>query len=116
MQDRDSASAASALVEAKIHRLARRLAIADAELGRLVGFEGSTRAAKQASEKVDAALSTIETILATWAEIAGEEAAIRFKSHPLPGWSGKTAYELVAEGSGPLVLEYLGAAKAGVYA
>lgn len=115
MQDKDSASAASAIVEAKIHRLAKRLGMADAELGRLVGFE-ATKAAKQAWEKIDAALITIEMILATWAEMVGEEAAIRFKNQPLPGWSGKTAYDLVAEGSAPLVLEYLEAVKAGVYA
>lgn len=116
MQDRDSASAASALVETKIHRLAPRLGISDAELRRVVGLDRSTRAAKQASEKADAALSTIEIILATWAEMAGEEAAIRFRSQSLPGLSGKTAYDLVAEGSAPLVLEYLEAVTAGVYA
>ncbi|WP_293798882.1 DUF2384 domain-containing protein [uncultured Bosea sp.] len=115
MQDRDSASAASALMEATSHRLARRLGITVAELDRLVGFEGSTGATKQASEKVDAALSTIEMVLKTWAEMAGEEAATRFKSLPLPGLSGKTAYDLVAEGRAPLVLEYLETVKAGVY-
>jgi len=116
MQHRESANPASALVEARIHRLAQHLGIPDAELGRLVGIESSTRAAKQASEKVDTALSTIEIILATWTEIAGEEAAIRFRNQSLPGLSGKTAYDLVAEGRAPLVLEYLEAVKAGVYA
>lgn len=116
MQDRDSPSAASALLEAKIHRLAQRLGISDAELARLVGFEESTRAAKQASEKIDAALSRIEMILATWAEMAGEEGAIRFSCQPLPGWSGRTAYDLVAGGHAPRLLEYLEAVKAGVHA
>lgn len=116
MQDKDSASAASALVEAKIHRLAKRLGITDAELFRLVGFEGGTSVSKQVLEKADAASSAIEMVLATWAEVAGEEAATRFKSLPLPGLSGKTAYDLVAEGNAPLVLEYLEAVKAGVYA
>ena len=118
MQDRDSASAASALIEARIHLLARRLGITDAELDRLVGFEGSTRVTKHTAEKVDAALSMIELILAASAEMAGDEsrAAIWFKHQPIPGWSGKTAYDLVAEGNAPLVLEYLEAVKAGVHA
>ena len=52
------------------------------------------------------------------AEMAGDEnrAVIWFKHQPIPGWAGKTAYDLVGEGKSDKVLAYLEAVRSGVYA
>ena len=57
-------------------------------------------------------------ILTMAEEMAGDEqrAAIWFKHQPIPGWAGKTAYDLVQEGKADKVLAYLEAVKSGVYA
>ena len=57
-------------------------------------------------------------ILAMATEMAGNEhrAVIWFKHQPIPGWAGKTAYDLVGEGKADKVLAYLEAVRAGVYA
>lgn len=57
-------------------------------------------------------------ILAMASEMAGDEnrAAIWFKHQPIPGWAGKTAYDLVGEGKADKVLAYLEAVRSGVYA
>jgi hypothetical protein len=39
-----------------------------------------------------------------------------FEQQPIPGWAGKTAYELVQEGKADKVFDYLEEVKAGVYA
>jgi uncharacterized protein (DUF2384 family) len=51
-------------------------------------------------------------------ELAGDEqrALIWFEQQPIPGWDGKTAYDLVQEGKAGEVFDYLEAVKAGVYA
>ena len=100
------------------HRLSEQLGVTQAELARLVGVARNTLTAKSATRKVDAALSPIVRILAMAAEMAGDEtrAVIWFKHQPIPGWAGKTAYDLVGEGKAGQVLEYLEAVRAGVYA
>ena len=67
---------------------------------------------------MDAALSPIVRILSMAAEMAGGEnrAVIWFKHQPIPGWAGKTAYDLVGEGKADQVLAYLEAVRSGVYA
>ena len=57
-------------------------------------------------------------ILALAKEMAGDKqrAAIWFEHQPIPGWAGKTAYDLVQEGRADQVLAYLEAVKSGVYA
>ena len=45
-----------------------------------------------------------------------QRAAIWFKHQPIPGWAGKTAYDLVGEGKADQVLAYLEAVRSGVYA
>jgi len=74
--------------------------------------------ARSRARKVDAALSPVARILAMASEMAGTEqrAAIWFKHQPIPGWAGKTAYDLVREDKADKVLAYLEAARAGVYA
>ena len=63
-------------------------------------------------------LSPVVRILAMAAEMAGDEnrAVIWFKHQPIPGWAGKTAYDLVGEGKSDKVLAYLEAVRSGVYA
>jgi hypothetical protein len=100
------------------HRLSEQLGVTQAELARLVGVARNTLTAKSATRKVDAALSPIVRILAMAAEMAGDEnrAVIWFKHQPIPGWAGKTAYDLVGDRKAAKVLEYLEAVRAGVYA
>jgi len=99
-------------------RLRAALGITRAELAKLVGVARNTLAAGTAARKADQALSPLARILAMATEMAGSEgqAAIWFKHQPLPGWAGKTAYDLVAEGKSGEVLKYLESVRAGVYA
>jgi hypothetical protein len=57
-------------------------------------------------------------ILTLAKEMAGDEqrAVFWFKHQPIPGWAGKTAYDLVQEGRADQVVAYLEAVKSGVYA
>ena len=88
------------------------------ELSRLIGVARNTLTAKSGQRKVDQALSPVVRILAMATEMAGNEhrAVIWFKHQPIPGWAGKTAYDLVGEGKANKVLAYLEAVRAGVYA
>ena len=99
-------------------RVADQLGVNLGELAKLVGLARNTLAAKTAARKVDAALSPIVRILAMAGEMAGDQqrAAIWFKHQPIPGWAGKTAYDLVGEGKPDKVLAYLEAVRSGVYA
>lgn len=99
-------------------RLSEQLGISMSELAKLSGLARNTLSAKSPSRKVDAALSPIVRILAMAAEMAGDEgrAVIWFKHQPIPGWAGKTAFDLVLEGKSTNVLEYLEAVRSGVYA
>ena len=99
-------------------RVAELLGVNLTELAGLIGVARNTLAAKAGARKVDAALSPIVRILAMAGEMAGDEqrAAIWFKHQPIPGWAGKTAYDLVREGKSDKVLAYLEAVRSGVYA
>ena len=99
-------------------RVSELLGVTLAELARLIGVARNTLTAKSGQRKVDQALSPVVRILAMAAEMAGDEhrAAIWFKHQPIPGWAGKTAYDLVGEGKADKVLAYLEAVRAGVYA
>ncbi|SDH14152.1 MbcA/ParS/Xre antitoxin family protein [Pelagibacterium luteolum] len=98
--------------------LATQLGITQSELAKLAGLARNTLSAKSATRKVDLALSPIVRILTLAADMAGDEkrAVIWFKHQPLPGWAGKTAYDLVSESKSAEVLSYLEAVRAGVYA
>jgi hypothetical protein len=100
------------------HRVAALLGVTNSELARLAGVARNTLTAKSGARKVDQALSPIVRILAMAAEMAGDEsrAVIWFKHQPIPGWAGKTAYDLVAESKADKVLAYLEAVRSGVYA
>jgi uncharacterized protein (DUF2384 family) len=56
-------------------------------------------------------------ILTMAEEMAGnkQRAATWFEQQPIPGWDGKTAYDLVQEGKADKVMDYLEAVKSGVY-
>ena len=99
-------------------RLSEQLGVTQSELAKLIGIARNTLTAKTATRKVDAALSPIVRILAMAAEMAGDEnrAVIWFKHQPIPGWAGKTAYDLVGDGKADHVLVYLEAVRSGVYA
>ncbi len=99
-------------------RVAELLGVTLSELAGLIGVARNTLTAKTGARKVDAALSPVVRILALASEMAGgdERAAIWFKHQPIPGWAGKTAYDLVQEGKADKVLSYLEAVRSGVYA
>lgn len=99
-------------------RVSEVLGINQSELAKLAGIARNTLTAKTSARKVDLALSPIVRILAMAIEMTGDEsrAAIWFKHQPIPGWSGKTAYDLVGEGKADKVLGYLEAVRSGVYA
>ena len=106
----------SALLSAR--RVSDLLGLTQAELAKLIGVARNTLTAKSGARKVDLALSPVVRILAMASEMAGDEnrAAIWFKHQPIPGWAGKTAYDLVSEGKADKVLAYLEAVRSGVYA
>lgn len=99
-------------------RVADLLGVTLTELASLIGVARNTLTAKTGARKVDAALSPVVRILAMAGEMAGgeERAAIWFKHQPIPGWAGKTAYDLVREAKADKVLAYLEAVRSGVYA
>lgn len=99
-------------------RVAELLGVNLSELAALTGVARNTLAAKTSARKADAALSPVVRILAMAAEMAGDEqrAALWFKHQPIPGWAGKTAYDLVREAKAEKVLAYLEAVRSGVYA
>ena len=99
-------------------RVAGVLGVTLTELAALAGVARNTLTAKTGARKVDSALSPIVRILAMASEMAGDDqrAAIWFKHQPIPGWAGKTAYDLVRERKPDKVLAYLEAVRSGVYA
>ncbi len=99
-------------------RVAELLGVNLGELAGLIGVARNTLTAKTGARKVDAALSPVVRILSMAGEMAGDEqrAAIWFKHQPIPGWAGKTAYDLVRDGKADKVLSYLEAVRSGVYA
>ena len=106
----------SSLLSARL--VAERLGVTLTDLASLVGVARNTLVARTGARKVDAALSPVVRILAMAAEMAGgdDRAVIWFKHQPIPGWAGKTGYDLVREGKAAKVLAYLEAVRSGVYA
>ena len=96
----------------------KRLGVTQSELAKLVRVSRNTLAASTSSRKIDSALSPLVRILAIVTQMAGDEqrAAVWFKHQPIPGWAGKTAFDLVGEGKSDKVLAYLEAVRSGVYA
>lgn len=99
-------------------RVAEGLGLTLTELAALAGVARNTLTAKSGARTADEALSPIVRIIAMAAEMAGDEAraALWFKHQPLPGWAGRTAYDLVRERKADKVVSYLEAVRSGVYA
>jgi uncharacterized protein (DUF2384 family) len=99
-------------------RVSEALGVSLTELAALTGVARNTLTAASGARKVDAALSPIVRILAMACEMAGDEgrAAVWFKHQPIPGFAGKTAYDLAREGKAEAVIDYLDGVRAGVYA
>lgn len=99
-------------------RVADQLGVTLAELAKLIGVARNTLTAKSSARKVDGALSNVVRILSIASEMAGDDnrAVIWFKHQPIPGWAGKTAFDLVGDGKSDKVLAYLEAVRSGVYA
>jgi uncharacterized protein (DUF2384 family) len=99
-------------------RVSEALGVTLTELAALAGVARNTLTAASGARKVDAALSPIVRILALAAEMAGDEAraAIWFKHQPIPGFAGKTAYDLARAGRTEAVIDYLEQVRSGVYA
>ena len=98
--------------------VANVLGVTLTELASLTGVARNTLAAKTGARKVDIALSPVVRILTMASAMAGDDqrAAVWFKHQPIPGWAGKTAYDLVRERKAEKVLAYLEAVRSGVYA
>lgn len=98
--------------------LADGLGLTLTELAALAGIARNTLTAKSGARKVDQALSPVVRIIAMAGEMSGDDsgAAIWFKHQPIPGWAGKTAYDLVQERKADKVIAYLEAVRSGVYA
>jgi uncharacterized protein (DUF2384 family) len=98
-------------------RVAEVLGVTLSELAQLCGVARNTLAAA-AGRKIDAALSPLVRILAMASEMTGNEAraAIWFKHQPIPGFAGKTGYDLVLDKTPGVVIDYLESVRAGVYA
>lgn len=98
--------------------LAETLGVTLSELAVLAGVSRNTLSAKAAARKLDVALSPLVRILVLASEMTGEtgRAVIWFKHQPIPGWGGKTGYDLVREKKVEKVIAYLEAVRAGVYA
>ena len=96
----------------------KRLGVTQSELAKLARVSRNTLAASTSSRKIDSALSPLVRILAIATEMAGDEqrAAVWFKHQPIPGWAGKTTFDLVGEGRSDKVFAYLDAVRSGVYA
>ena len=96
----------------------KRLGVTQSELAKLARVSRNTLAASTSSRRIDSALSPLVRILAIATEMAGDEqrAAVWFKHQPIPGWAGKTAFDLVGEGKSDKVLAYLEAVRSGVHA
>lgn len=99
-------------------RVSEVLGVSLTELAALAGVARNTLTAASGARKVDAALSPIVRILSLAAEMAGDEgrAAVWFKHQPIPGFAGKTAYDLARDGRTDAVIDYLDGVCAGVYA
>ncbi|MTI17946.1 DUF2384 domain-containing protein [Rhodobacteraceae bacterium RKSG542] len=93
----------------------KHLGVTRKELAQLAGIARNTLATR--GRKVDEALSPLVRMLSMATEMTGstDRAALWFKHQPIPGWAGKTAFDLTLEGKADKVLAYLEAVRAGVY-
>jgi len=98
--------------------VAELLGVTPTELAALIGVPPNAPTERGGARRLDAALSPLVRVLTMADEMAGgsDRAAIWFKHQPIPGWAGKTAYDLVKRGKSEKVIAYLEAVRSGCYA
>ena len=96
---------------------ANRLGITQTELALLTGVDRHSFYRQSGLRKLNEAVQPLMRILTIAAEMTGSDqhAALWFKHQPIPGWAGKTAFDLVAERKSDRVLAYLLSVQSGVY-
>jgi len=96
---------------------ATRLGITQAELAELTGIDRRSFYRQSGLRKLDEAVRPLMRILNLASEMTGSDqrAALWFKHQPIPGWAGKTAFDLVLERKSDRVLAYLKSVQSGVY-
>ncbi|WP_119309830.1 antitoxin Xre-like helix-turn-helix domain-containing protein [Cohaesibacter haloalkalitolerans] len=96
---------------------ATRLGITQAELAKLTGIDRRSFYRQSGLRKLDEAVRPLMSILNLASEMTGSDqrAALWFKHQPIPGWAGKTAFDLVLERKSDRVLAYLKSVQSGVY-
>ncbi|WP_096171935.1 antitoxin Xre/MbcA/ParS toxin-binding domain-containing protein [Cohaesibacter sp. ES.047] len=96
---------------------AKRLGITQTELALLTGVDRQSFYRQSGLRKLNEAVRPLMSILNLASEMTGSDqrAALWFKHQPIPGWAGKTAFDLVLERKSDRVLDYLKSVQSGVY-
>nr|WP_321525622.1 antitoxin Xre/MbcA/ParS toxin-binding domain-containing protein [uncultured Cohaesibacter sp.] len=96
---------------------ATRLGITQAELAKQTGIDRHAIYTRSGLFKLEEAVRPLMSILNLASEMTGSDqrAALWFKHQPIPGWAGKTAFELVSERKSDRVLAYLRSVQSGAY-
>ncbi|WP_119306019.1 antitoxin Xre/MbcA/ParS toxin-binding domain-containing protein [Cohaesibacter haloalkalitolerans] len=94
-----------------------RFGITQAELAQLTGVDHRAFSKNEVKRKLDEAVRPLARIFTMASEMTGsdEQAALWFKHKPIPGWAGKTAFDLVSARKADQVLAYLEAVQLGAY-
>lgn len=100
-----------------VRAFATNLGITQTELARLTGINRRAFYRQSGLRKLDEAVRPLLCILNLASEMTGSDqrAALWFKHQPIPGWTGKTAFDLVSERKSDRVLAYLKSVQSGVY-
>ena len=96
---------------------ATRLGITQTELAKLTGVDRHSFYRKSGLRKLDEAVRPLMRSPNFASEMTGsdERAALWFKHLPIPGWAGKSAFDLVSERKSDRILAYLLSVQSGVY-
>ncbi|WP_321336178.1 antitoxin Xre/MbcA/ParS toxin-binding domain-containing protein [uncultured Cohaesibacter sp.] len=96
---------------------ATKLGITQTELAKLTGIDRHSFYRHSGLRKLNEAIRPLLNILNLACEMTGSDqrAALWFKHQPIPGWAGKTAFDLVSERKSDRVLAYLKSVQSGVY-
>nr|WP_319516926.1 antitoxin Xre/MbcA/ParS toxin-binding domain-containing protein [uncultured Cohaesibacter sp.] len=96
---------------------AKNLGITQTELAKLTGINRHSFYRQSGLRKLNDAVRPLLSILNLASEMTGSDqrAALWFKHQPIPGWAGKTAFDLVSERKSDRVIAYLLSVQSGVY-
>ncbi|WP_319567765.1 MbcA/ParS/Xre antitoxin family protein [Cohaesibacter marisflavi] len=96
---------------------ATNLGITQTKLAKLTGINRRSFYRQSGLRKLNEAVRPLMSILNLASEMTGSDqrAALWFKHQPIPGWAGKTAFDLVSERKTDRVLAYLRSVQSGVY-